>query len=276
MHDSRISDIKMVNDKEVWSTANDEVKIWNVNGELQAKMQLKGRIFCLLSFPENARNTSSKTLRNNVWIGTEEVDKKTKQSKAKIAIYDVITRKAKRSFKLTVPEAVDDSDDGIAPPPTCLLYHGNHVWIASGRIIYCYEPNTLQSKGYLDSHTHTVRYMISVGDELWSCGDDKVIKVWRPEKDGGNVLFTLQGHIGTVHALSTDGAAFVWSCGWGKQFLMWDMKSHGFSKFSPEKHVSHLSTVIAVKKGPELEIWSGGDDKIIHVWKLQAVTTSSI
>eukprot|EP01090_Pellita_catalonica_P015477 TRINITY_DN4209_c0_g1_i1.p1 TRINITY_DN4209_c0_g1~~TRINITY_DN4209_c0_g1_i1.p1 ORF type:complete len:155 (+),score=15.00 TRINITY_DN4209_c0_g1_i1:224-688(+) len=149
-----------------------------------------------------------------------------------------------------------------------MLFHGAHVWAASSTIIFCFEPNSLVSKGYLEGHTKIIRQLASFGKEIWSCGDDKDIKVWNPEEKGSNVVYTLQGHLGHVTGICSDGKSRVWSCGWGKQLLMWDLDSHVFIHWLRERHSNHINSVLAVP-GRELAIWSGGMDKLIFIWKFK-------
>eukprot|EP01089_Gocevia_fonbrunei_P000263 TRINITY_DN1026_c0_g2_i1.p1 TRINITY_DN1026_c0_g2~~TRINITY_DN1026_c0_g2_i1.p1 ORF type:complete len:382 (+),score=100.01 TRINITY_DN1026_c0_g2_i1:2-1147(+) len=257
MHIEEITCLVAINKgREVWSSCGSELKIWDLTGTMIAKINVKHKVTCIADVPDPVKGSLA------VWVGLETKDK------GLIEVYDASSRKIRKKLDLIAPTRVTVESHSTTKP-LAMLFHGNHVWVASGRIIYCFEAASYLSKGYLEGHKGDVKYLLSVGKEIWSCGDDKVIKVWDPEKAGGNVLFTIEGHLGTVMSLATDEAnQYVWSCGWGKQILMWNVRSHVFVRWLPEKHTStQINSLCTVKVADGVRLWSAGDDKTVLIWK---------
>jgi len=267
MHDGEVAVMVCVREKEVWSASVlGEVKVWDMIGNLICKPLVKSKITSILELPDN--KLDSKSVPGTVWLGGEKL------GKGSVEIWDASGKKRKKSFDLVVPTALISQGESTCPKPLAMMFHGGHVWVASGRFIYCFEPTQMLNKGYLSGHAKSVRQLLSIGKEIWSCGEDKLIKVWNPEEKGGSVQYTLEGHFGDVLGLCTDGSS-VFSCGCvGKQLYMWDIKTHIFVRWLPEKHRDAINCVLAVKGNDgSLRIWSGGQDSVINVWTVSKITS---
>jgi len=264
MHNSSITKLLVVANKEVWSCSEDNtVKVWNAEGEYVADARAHHQVFCLVEVPGPREDTKA---HSHVWGGSKEISMSKKSSTVRfeigsINVWDAVSKRLKKTFKLAPPSQL--AEILRMPPPQTLLYHSNHVWVASNPIILCFDPYTQVCKGYLDSKGE-VKTMISVGKEIWS-GTSTLIKVWNPQERGGDCVAILEGHNGDVLDFCTDGT-YVWSCGWDKQVFLWDARAHHFVKNLSREHRDSISAVLQIPvEGTRL--WSGGKDSVVCVWK---------
>ncbi len=152
-----------------------------------------------------------------MWGGTREINKKSTSRLFEtgcIHVWDSVNKKLKKTFKLSPPPQLP----GLLtmPVPLAMVYHSNHVWVASDPIILCFDPyvrphfglreqlhrprrmlitdgrllvvvdavappQTQVCKGYLDFKGE-VKTMITVGKEIWSGSTNTLIKVWNPQE----------------------------------------------------------------------------------------------
>eukprot|EP01088_Endostelium_zonatum_P017644 TRINITY_DN530_c1_g1_i2.p1 TRINITY_DN530_c1_g1~~TRINITY_DN530_c1_g1_i2.p1 ORF type:complete len:1951 (-),score=435.72 TRINITY_DN530_c1_g1_i2:123-5267(-) len=138
--------------------------------------------------------------------------------KLELLIYSAESKKLKKQIKLT-----ETGTSGM------ILNHLNYVWITIGSNIICFDPKTWLKEGALEGHTGVVKSVIAVGaDEIWSGGEDNIIRVWRP-KEGGKAYHKMEGHSGGITGMCTDGEC-VWSWGGEDKIYLWDVKTHCFIK----------------------------------------------
>jgi hypothetical protein len=76
-----------------------------------------------------------------VWGGTREINKKSTSRLFEtgcIHVWDSVNKKLKKTFKLSPPPQLP----GLLtmPVPLAMVYHSNHVWVASDPIILCFDP----------------------------------------------------------------------------------------------------------------------------------------
>jgi len=264
LHDKEVRCLLAVNGREMWSASPDGAKVWNEDGEQITDLQTKTEIYCMLELPPGREDTRA---LHHVWAGTKEVAKKRGQPEnGMIQIWQVSTRKMKKFFKLDPP----GGDLLYAPVPLAMLYHGYHVWVASGARILCYEPSSMLSKGYLEDHKGDIKALMALDKEIWSAGADGLIKVWNPEEHQSECVDTMQGHGGEIVGMCTDKRC-VWSCGWDKKLFLWDAQSHQYVKTLVQQHTDSIAAVAYVtvdeQEGPRNYVWSAGKDRFVYIWR---------
>lgn len=267
MHDKDVRSLLALGGREVWSASPDgTAKVWDETGEHVADLQTKTEIYCFMELPPGREDTRA---LHHVWAGSKEVAKKRGQPEnGLIQIWQVSTRKLKKVVRLDPPAG---GDLLFAPVPLAMLYHGHHVWIASGTRILCFEPNSVLSKGYLDDHRGDIKVLMSLDKEIWSAGADGLIKVWNPEERGSDCIATMEGHGGEIVGLCTDKRC-VWSCGWDKKMFLWDAVTHQYVKCLSQQHKESIAAIAYItldeEQGqPRNYVWSAGKDRIICVWR---------
>jgi hypothetical protein len=91
------------------------------------------RVVCACAFVVQAHS--------HVWGGTREINKKSTSRLFEtgcIHVWDSVNKKLKKTFKLSPPPQLP----GLLtmPVPLAMVYHSNHVWVASDPIILCFDP----------------------------------------------------------------------------------------------------------------------------------------
>eukprot|EP01088_Endostelium_zonatum_P015849 TRINITY_DN4053_c0_g1_i1.p1 TRINITY_DN4053_c0_g1~~TRINITY_DN4053_c0_g1_i1.p1 ORF type:complete len:1808 (-),score=396.61 TRINITY_DN4053_c0_g1_i1:28-5451(-) len=281
---------------EVWTYSKGaSLKVYDANGKELSKVKKKNFEITCMAYSAN---------QDEVWCGGEYPSTKSRpvSSRGKSdssIIFDsaaplsegglIVYNRAKRSLNnkkevntLTVPDglASDPSQNRITKV-TAVVSHINFIWAASGKVIYCIDPNTTLSRGHMGQggHTDLIKGLLNNGKELWSWGKDKTIKIWNPEIKASTVFATLIGHLGRVNDVVSNGRC-AWSVGWEDAVLVWDVRAtqflkllkieggeNGFKRTNGKKHKLRSVCLVGSKGLDEdFQIWAARDKQIV-VWR---------
>eukprot|EP01088_Endostelium_zonatum_P015181 TRINITY_DN3619_c1_g1_i1.p1 TRINITY_DN3619_c1_g1~~TRINITY_DN3619_c1_g1_i1.p1 ORF type:complete len:1028 (+),score=217.36 TRINITY_DN3619_c1_g1_i1:280-3084(+) len=259
----------------------DDGKILTLN---EGAMKIKDKLFklskvtCMLVFslfkPERNRSRpylwcvhskkpSSSTPSSSSSSNSSSTPTSSSSSPSSNAPFSLKIKVWNKSWKCKKKWVVDSSEE-----ITTMMYHEGYVWIANGKEVLCFNARTFNMEGKLKTggHKERITSMIAVGAEIWTGGEDKMIKIWCP-KETGRCVKTLEGHEGTVVGMCTEGR-IVWSCGVEKQLLMWDTKGRSFVKYSALVHKGAVKGVVVVRgEGGAVVVWSVAEKGEICIWK---------
>eukprot|EP01104_Vermistella_antarctica_P011534 TRINITY_DN3225_c0_g1_i1.p1 TRINITY_DN3225_c0_g1~~TRINITY_DN3225_c0_g1_i1.p1 ORF type:complete len:2234 (+),score=480.91 TRINITY_DN3225_c0_g1_i1:263-6964(+) len=138
-----------------------------------------------------------------------------------------------------------------------------YVWIGGDQHIYRVNSKTNKLVDELKGHTKTVNRLLPRNNELWSCSNDKTIRVW--DVNTGDCLKVLEGHTGQVFDLHLDaGHNRILSSAWDKSVMVWHADQKTFVKEYSGVQKDAVSCMVIVRG----ELWCGSWDATVCAWKL--------
>jgi len=266
LQNSRITGMVLANNKtELWTcgVSDNTINVWDRNGEHLASIPTKINLHCLQEF-SHAREDKHVSF---VWAGgaqTKDVQTKLRSYESSLGFINVYLANSKKLKKTIKIEPYGDYViKKSSPTPTCILFHGNHMWATANTRIYCYEPYSYTARGFLEGHNDCVNTLCSVNNEMWSGASDKLILVWDPKNNGSDIVASMEGHSGDIEDICTDGS-LAWSCGWDNKIFVWDVQAHRFKKWATGPGTGSISCVLYEEESQKL--WTGGQDKVC-IWE---------
>jgi len=139
------------------------------------------------------------------------------------------------------------------------------VWAAVNKSITIFNSKKPYAKvrTIADAHTHLIHNLLHVDLHVWSCSSDKTIRVWNEK---GECVKVLEGHTSRVFGMA-HLRHYVWSYSWDKSLMAWSSDKLEFVVEMKQAHRDAILSLVCVKSEiGDTEVWTGGEDKSIHVW----------
>jgi len=238
-HAKRVLCIMAVPDKDsakgtVWTSSVDQtIKIWKAK---EGKM-----IGVLGGFNEEI--CSMRPIHGKAWCGCLS---------GKIYIWDI------RDLSCRMVHEVGNV------PIWSIIEHQGKVWAALGITIVRFDATTFSQVDQLKGHTKPITCLLSVGDEVWSGGQDNTIRVWRGSD--GALTHTLSKHSQKVYSLLSPYDGCVWSGSWDKTIIVWNTSSKEPMQMLQDTHDDAISALVSIE-GTSPRVWSASWDKSLCIWE---------
>lgn len=148
----------------------------------------------------------------------------------------------------------------VQDPVTYLLPTNNctDLWVSAENAIIVYDSTLFRKKKVLTGHTDTIHCMLEYEEEVWTCSNDKSIRIWN--QNTLECSHILHGHLSPITSLMRY-EQLIYSCSWNLGVLGWDGKT---KQFLFEFPVESISTMII--SGSIL--WCGCNDDSIVIYSL--------
>mmetsp|Transcript_560 Transcript_560/g.1284 ORF Transcript_560/g.1284 Transcript_560/m.1284 type:complete len:1538 (-) Transcript_560:24-4637(-) len=232
--------IPVLND--VWTSSNDgSLKRWSKTGsELGELKGHTGEILSML-FVSDTVWSAGTDMTIRVW------STKPSQFTKKLKCKDVIRK---------------------LPLPVCMMRAGDGVWVGTDREILVIDSKTHKTLVTIDAHTRPIHTMLQLGDLVWSCSSDQLIKVWNMATY--ECVSVIEGHHTRIFCMCSDGVENVWSGGWDKTIMQWNAKTRALVTKLASQHIDAVSNLLVVpnKETGRKEMWSSSWDKTVVIWTL--------
>jgi len=114
------------------------------------------------------------------------------------------------------------------------------------------------------SHAGIVNSLLSVGNEVWSCSQDKKISIW--DQKTGLLVKSLEAHDGRINCMSLvriDDKQHVWTGSFDKTIIIWDVATQQQVRVV-RGHEDDICCLLAVGNGT---VYSGSRDQRVNLWQ---------
>eukprot|EP01102_Stenamoeba_stenopodia_P020233 TRINITY_DN7810_c0_g1_i1.p1 TRINITY_DN7810_c0_g1~~TRINITY_DN7810_c0_g1_i1.p1 ORF type:complete len:751 (-),score=131.19 TRINITY_DN7810_c0_g1_i1:100-2352(-) len=153
--------------------------------------------------------------------------------------------------------------DNEQHPISHLLKVKDNVWATiNNEIVILSQKNVIAT--CFKAHDGNISDIIATPTSVWSCGDDKCIKIWN------SVDYSLVKSIPMQAFCLLSVGTDVWSGGWCHKICVWNQSNGAARQQLPSLHTSGISCLVSASReslqGDNQAVWTTSWDKTICVW----------